>query len=424
MRELVTTRDRSDTSVPLEDQLFDTTEVTGCGKYTYGYYDKTVVDLGVVETESHHRNIKDNLTADYKARQAAGEIMMNDFQRTSTNTLNPKGQLQWDYTSYNYGSDYNVLRTKDQLITDLFPSTYWTLPKYTDFQIDEFRNEALLKLYSEIGNAPMQLLVSAAEFHKSVATIRRCLTAVWRNLKRVHRTRRLLVKGSITAASAASVWLECRYGLRPIFYDVVAAIDAINAVCDGPRKRFNASVSVDDIDDSIASVQYAGQYAAKANKHAMAELTVRAGAIVEPRLLNRVVVNDAFGLNLHDIPSSVWEVVPYSFIIDWFIQVGDFIAAWTPRADISILGSWVSIQQSTSVGLTAYEYQDKRSSSVTVNRYANSVNVAGSISSMETTRYANPSIPRFPARTIKVNASKYVDLLAIIYSMNPRKWRI
>ena len=49
------------------------------------------------------------------------------------------------------------------------------------------------------------------------------------------------------------------------------------------------------------------------------------------------------GLTLDNVPSHVWEVVPFSFVVDWFLNVGQWLRAATPDPRISILGNWISV---------------------------------------------------------------------------------
>lgn len=53
---------------------------------------------------------------------------------------------------------------------------------------------------------------------------------------------------------------------------------------------------------------------------------------IDEDLLKLYSYLDAVGLNLN--PAIVWEAIPYSFVVDWFINVGDFLAQlrkkWIP----------------------------------------------------------------------------------------------
>jgi hypothetical protein len=67
---------------------------------------------------------------------------------------------------------------------------------------------------------------------------------------------------------------------------------------------------------------------------------VRAGVLYE----HTFNVNNSYGLGLENIPSAIWEVIPYSFIIDWFVNAGDYIKACTPKADVKVLAEWTTTE--------------------------------------------------------------------------------
>jgi hypothetical protein len=54
-----------------------------------------------------------------------------------------------------------------------------------------------------------------------------------------------------------------------------------------------------------------------------------------------------FGLSISQIPSAAWELVSYSFVVDWFVNVGKYIAAITPTIGTKRLAEWYTIRDIT-----------------------------------------------------------------------------
>ena len=52
------------------------------------------------------------------------------------------------------------------------------------------------------------------------------------------------------------------------------------------------------------------------------------------------------GLSFGNMPSMIWELIPYSFVVDWVVNVGDWLKASRPRLDLEIMGSCTSHHQS------------------------------------------------------------------------------
>jgi hypothetical protein len=47
-----------------------------------------------------------------------------------------------------------------------------------------------------------------------------------------------------------------------------------------------------------------------------------------------------------------WELIPYSFVIDWFANVGDFIGSLVPDFGIKQLGTYTTVQRYRTMTLT------------------------------------------------------------------------
>jgi hypothetical protein len=57
-------------------------------------------------------------------------------------------------------------------------------------------------------------------------------------------------------------------------------------------------------------------------------------------------VNRGWGVRLTDIPSAAWQLVPGSFVLDWFLGVNSFIQAMTPIAGLVTDAEWTVTEKS------------------------------------------------------------------------------
>lgn len=55
----------------------------------------------------------------------------------------------------------------------------------------------------------------------------------------------------------------------------------------------------------------------------------------------------SLGLSPTQLLSVGWEMIPFSFVADWVVDVGSWLRAWEPKPWILYLGSCVSVKTET-----------------------------------------------------------------------------
>lgn len=119
---------------------------------------------------------------------------------------------------------------------------------------------------------------------------------------------------SMNSGFFANAWLELQYGWRPLINDIYAAAEFVKTK---PRRGI-IRTSVKETNDTVtAGFGYPVNDA----------ITI----VNERRLHLKVVVTELPStferLGLTDPLSVAWELVPFSFVIDWFAPIGDAIQA-------------------------------------------------------------------------------------------------
>lgn len=120
----------------------------------------------------------------------------------------------------------------------------------------------------------------------------------------------------LRAKDISGRWLELQYGWRPLVSQSYEAAKALAAVT-GPRTlTFNASVGTKraTYDGSQSPTNFRYPVNVSYTKRIRAELYEEVG-------LNR-------SLALVDPLQIAWEVVPYSFVVDWFLPIGSYLSTW------------------------------------------------------------------------------------------------
>lgn len=241
-----------------------------------------------------------------------------------------------------------------------FLSTFWE-PRavlISDEERDYHLGLALVKAYAKM-NAPD--IVSGeyvAEFSKTVGMLRRPFSGAQKLLKKIYRTRTRLLKHKVVTASditraSASAWLEHRYGWKPLMMDADHAIESIMSQFTDLNGCFRVARGSSKM-NQYSSNNYSGTFPQDEHFHVEFVRSVtqqlRADAGVLYRLKDRTnfeKANAYLGIRPRDIPATLWELTPYSFVLDWFTNIGIWLQALTPNPDVEILGHWQTSVKTT-----------------------------------------------------------------------------
>lgn len=107
-------------------------------------------------------------------------------------------------------------------------------------------------------------------------------------------------------------WLELQYGWLPMLSDVSEAAKAYESLTSGPRtSRVTQSLTRSKSVDSACSSAWTCKGQLKETLRIVYEMTE---SISAPR-----------SLGLLDPASVAWELIPYSFVVDWFVPIGTYL---------------------------------------------------------------------------------------------------
>jgi len=120
---------------------------------------------------------------------------------------------------------------------------------------------------------------------------------------------------TLHAKDAANAWLELSYGWRPLVQDAFEAATFLESATSRPRvSTTRVQVSRPIIFKSTSDPGVA--YASSKGTH-----SYRIKAIATESL------SGAYLSGLTDPASTIWEALPFSFVADWFIPIGNYLEA-------------------------------------------------------------------------------------------------
>jgi len=308
---------------------------TQCNGVQTDYQDNVAAAMDI--RIGHKRSTFDIVTDNFHERIARGEIINNPF--------NGK---KWTYSSANVGSWSWTRNATCSGTTDKSWAgnslRYFNTPRKLNNVIaaSGASNCVTLAGTQAWGNVVSPQVLGGESMHDREATwqmLSSPLQGVHEFLEKVRRSKKFGHQTAALGAFIANYWLQYRYGLTPLVHDLVNGFDA--AVLPRFSDRYTARGSC-----SAQPVEYGDQvpyaadtyYTGQTQRSNIEELWVRAGVLYR----HHFTLGDIWGYSAHNFIPTMWEFLPYSFVADWFVNAGDFLAACVPKANVKVLASWTT----------------------------------------------------------------------------------
>lgn len=282
---------------------------------------------------------------------------------------------------------------------------------------------ALQEALSRAQNDCYDALTFAAEFRKTVEgviTLRsRSLTIFERFDERVRSSaRKRRYRGMEMAQILAEIWLEMRYMWRPLVYDMYAMEEAIRRLAAGiedPLQRAYASregTNQSTSSGSTGTINLPGVTGGVAGLSCIYSLSTVVERKVHAAVGLKVTTRE---ITMVDPVVTAWELVPFSFVLDWFVTIGTMLSAFSPFATGQL--QYASLATTTT---TTYV------SNFTLVPAAGYSRVSGSPQTLTHTRIVEKydRVKATPTPTLAVdidlNVSKILDLVALALVINKK----
>lgn len=286
----------------------------------------------------------DVVTENFSKRKNKGEIVNSPMRKEVSKVRNTLATFSNDrtyWTSYNCPPVTQLLKgNADAGQTGLSAS----LPFAPDPVLQSVSNLSDLAVTSAWAGATQSkaaILSTLAEGKESIQSIYSIIQRLYNLIRAIKRRNLKNLGRQLSPKELEDMWMEWRYAIRPLIYDVKSLTNAILHKSPTHDRQTFRGHAVDSATNKTTGefLWYDGiypQYQAVTWK----EIDVRAGLLcqVSPPSLPEV-----FGA--YDILETLWDVTPFSFIVDWILNVGDTIASFTPSASLKPLASWVVVKE-------------------------------------------------------------------------------
>jgi hypothetical protein len=192
------------------------------------------------------------------------------------------------------------------------------------------------------------------------------------------------------------MWLEGRYGWRIFVYEMLDLHKALSSF-DDSRERYRNSVGYSEATSSVEHESYSassGTY--KFDINYITDLSVRGTVVLDikpPKFRFNPIVTG-------------WEVIPYSFVIDWLIGIGNWFETLSALAlsTQSVAAGGIKYTVTKSWNMVDY---------IPASGWSGLQQCSGYVT-YEYTRRVPTSIPKLPQIGSGLDALKVGDLIALL----------
>lgn len=229
---------------------------------------------------------------------------------------------------------------------------YAIAPTNVSSFLDRANNAALSKFATQCSQAQhsFQTGTFLGELRETISMIRHPLRGLHRGvgnyLAKVKKLRPGRYKHSSPREvldAVSDLWLEYSYGWRPFIHDIQDANRAISEITKPaklPRKtvRAGSEGSGSDGSPSEHSSNEAGGIVVRYSRTQSSRASVRYTGMIQLHVDPIQRAQSILSLDLPSFLPTVWELIPYSFLVDYFSNAGEVITA---LSNPSALCNWV-----------------------------------------------------------------------------------
>lgn len=233
------------------------------------------------------------------------------------------------------------------------------------------------------------------------------------------KTRRL--RGHEASQAISSIWLEMRYAWRPLLFDLQDIHEALERLANGVETPLQRAYGVKEDSSSLSQFgsgaftgplgsglaagflpTYSRVSMASTSAHASVGLKVKASAVYSA-----------------DPLVTMWELIPFSFIMDWFVSIGAALSAFSPFAGGNLQYSGIGL---TRVSTVTESFSLQVATPTWVYDFGSTTPSVLTTTTEIYQRYEKQPTPVI-GLDINLDMFKLLDLLALILAFNQKTLR-
>lgn len=354
------------------------------------------VNSGVQGTQSL---MSDNNHPNFEILRKAGGVIMGDMYLSRVTRSHSAGSLTFR------GNNGFVMTFTGDLASQVVTGVSLPVLSLTDASLASAQDASLISAYAKITEESVMSSEILVDLARTATMLRRPFSQATKHLGRMFNdAQRSYGKTADSIAKAnASAWLEYRYGMLPLYLDVNQVIKMFGTKYETLKKR-RAVVRVSKSYNGSGAKTFADKYlnyslsydfygSGTVNSQRTAAVSSGVMYEVEPRTVAQELAAQ-FQLGSSAILPGLWEMTPFSFVADWFFNVGDWLTASNLPPDVRVKGNWTTTVKTDRHSFVSTDLYTYLSAVATHGSWGSGVNNIVTVS-----RCVNRPLPTLPVMT-------------------------
>lgn len=176
-------------------------------------------------------------------------------------------------------------------------------------------NNAVSKLYDDLKSSELNLALTIGERKESAKMLNKAFAATTSVIRMARKVRREVLHNPSLLAS--NLWLQYKYGWLPLYSDVYNAVNWHYHVFSERQFKARSRRKV-EWKDALVSDWFGSIPTLRTHEQ-------KCLIIIEAGIANSDAYNLSRITSLNPL-SIAWELVPFSFVADWFVDIGGYLS--------------------------------------------------------------------------------------------------
>lgn len=358
-------------------------------------------------------SIDDTPSPFFKQRMQNGEIIMNDLLIQEWSRDVSPGRHSYSSSYYEYATYEGDLTAWVQANNSVMNPLEGDYP--------QMEAAAITKALSRVNKPTVLSGEILSDLDRTVGMVSEPFKAIWDVLgKHSKLTRKLARKGMPIGRAMQNAWLQYRYAITPAVLDVNAVVKEslrkrsefeVMRLVARAEVRNGRKATIDFADKPLTG--FDAGLLASGSALSVKDARVAAGIIYTLPTKNHDHWSKQVGVRAEDLLTTIWEVIPASFVVDWFVNIGDWLGAITPQPDVNILGAWT-----TTISTATLQYQQGLLRKWIDSSWVNGYYGTSTEYHKSVTRNSKPDMTPTVVVYPKITLHRAIDALALLGQMS------